>query len=404
MSKDKNKNAILKKDYERVIIPTYAPANFVPKKALGSEVWDQNNKHYIDLGGGIAVNCLGHSNPDLLSVLHDQSKKIWHTSNFFINKPAIELAKSLTDSTFADKVFFSNSGSEANETAIKIARRFYFKTNIKKTEIVSFTNSFHGRSLLNIALGDSETFKEGFGPLPELILKAKFNDLSSVKEIISKNTAAIIIEPIQGESGIQPATKSFLKGLKEICNKHSVLLIFDEIQSGIGRTGSLYAYMQYGVIPDILTTAKGLGGGLPIGATLVTNKLAESLETGTHGSTFGGNPLVCAVANKVLEKVNNPELLEKIIRKEKILVNGLEKISSKYKCFSEIRSAGLWIGCDLKRVGEVRTLLDFCYKEGVIAVSAGTSTLRIAPALNIAEEEITTALERLEKAINKFES
>tara|TARA_B100001123_G_scaffold137708_1_gene159964 strand:- start:1456 stop:1944 length:489 start_codon:yes stop_codon:yes gene_type:complete len=162
--------------------------------------------------------------------------------------------------------------------------------------------------------------------------------------------------------------------------------------------------MKYGVIPDILTTAKGLGGGLPIGATLVTNKLAESLETGTHGSTFGGNPLVCAVANKVLEKVNNPELLEKIIRKEKILVNGLEKISSKYKCFSEIRSAGLWIGCDLKRVGEVKTLLDFCYKEGVIAVSAGTSTLRIAPALNIAEEEITTALERLEKAINKFES
>ena len=402
MSRINEQNEPLKKDYERVILPTYAPADFVIKKAQGSQVWDQNDKNYIDLGGGIAVNCLGHSNPDLLSVLHSQGKRIWHTSNFFISEPAIKLANNLTDLTFANKVFFSNSGSEANEAAIKIARRFFYNNNINKTEILSFSNSFHGRSLLNIALGGSDTFKEGFGPLPELILQANFNDLKSVKKVISNKTAAIIVEPIQGESGIHPASKSFLQGLREICNKKEVILIFDEVQSGVGRTGNLYAYMKYGIKPDILTSAKGLAGGLPIGATLVSNKFSGVLEPGNHGSTFGGNPLVCAVANKVIEIVKDPKLLREVIKKEKKLVNGLKKISLKYGSFKEIRSSGLWIGCDLRKAEEVKTLIELCYEEGLITVSAGNSTLRMAPALNITDEEIKEALKRLEKALGKF--
>ena len=304
--------------------------------------------------------------------------------------------------TFADKVFFCNSGSEANEAAIKIARRFHYLKNDSKDEIISFTNSFHGRSLLNITLGGSAKHKEGFGPFPESIFQAHFNDLKSVEKNISKKTAAIIVEPIQGESGIQPAKKSFLQGLRELCDRNGIVLIFDEVQSGLGRTSHLFAYMKYGVTPDILTTAKGLGGGLPIGATLVKNSYAQALDVGSHGSTFGGNPLVCAVAIKVLELISQPTLLGAIAEKEEILVNGLMDLSLKYHSFDAIRSAGLWIGCDLKRKQEVNTLIDCCYAEGLIVISAGPSTLRLAPALNISKEDLKESLIRLEKALAKF--
>ena len=397
-----DKNKALKATYKRVMVPNYSPTGFIPERAKGSYVWDKNDKHYIDLGGGIAVNCLGHSNPDLLKALSIQSKKIWHVSNYLANESATELAKSLTDLTFADKVFFCNSGSEANEAAIKIARRFHYLKNDSKDEIISFTNSFHGRSLLNITLGGSAKHKEGFGPFPESIFQAHFNDLKSVEKNISKKTAAIIVEPIQGESGIQPAKKSFLQGLRELCDSNGIVLIFDEVQSGLGRTGHLFAYMKYGVNPDILTTAKGLGGGLPIGATLVKNNYAQALDVGSHGSTFGGNPLVCAVAIKVLELISQPTLLGEIAEKEEILVNGLMDLSSKYHSFDAIRSAGLWIGCDLKRKQEVNTLIDLCYAEGLIVISAGSSTLRLAPALNIPKEDLKESLIRLEKALAKF--
>ena len=397
-STDKNKK--LRDLYEQVMLPNYAPADFIPEKASGSSVWDKNNKKFIDFGGGIAVNSLGHSHPKLVSALNEQSKKLWHLSNYISNEPAINLAKQLTDLTFADKVYFSNSGSEANEAAIKMARRYHHEKGNGRDEIIAFNNSFHGRSLLNISLGASDNHRKGFGPFPAGIRHATYNDLSSVKALITAKTAAIIIEPVQGEAGVVAAKQEFLLGVRDLCTQNGVLLIMDEVQSGVGRMGSLFGYMAFGIEPDILTSAKGLGGGIPIGATLTKNDIASSMSVGSHGSTFGGNPMACAVADKVIEIVSNPNFLQEVKEKETLLVNKLEGVSKKHQAFREIRSSGLWIGCELNNNGEVNELLDRCYESGLIAVSAGTSTLRFAPALNISEDEISEGIERLEDALS----
>ena len=400
MNDNTDKNKKLRDLYEKVMLPNYAPADFIPEKASGSSVWDKNNKKFIDFGGGIAVNSLGHSHPKLVSALNEQSKKIWHLSNYISNEPAIDLAKQLTDLTFADKVYFSNSGSEANEAAIKMARRYHHEKGNGRDEIIAFNNSFHGRSLLNISLGASDNHRKGFGPFPSGIRHATYNDLSSVKELISAKTAAIIIEPVQGEAGVIPAKQEFLLGVRDLCTQNGVLLIMDEVQSGVGRMGHLFGYMAFGIEPDILTSAKGLGGGIPIGATLTKNDIASSMSVGSHGSTFGGNPMACAVANKVIEIVSNPDFLQEVKEKETLLVNKLKGVSKKHQAFREIRSSGLWIGCELNNNGEVNELLDRCYKSGLIAVSAGASTLRFAPALNISEDEISEGIERLEEALS----
>lgn len=400
MNDNTDKNKKLRDLYEQVMLPNYAPADFIPEKASGSSVWDKNNKKFIDFGGGIAVNSLGHSHPKLVSALNEQSKKLWHLSNYISNEPAINLAKQLTDLTFADKVYFSNSGSEANEAAIKMARRYHHEKGNGRDEIIAFNNSFHGRSLLNISLGASDNHRKGFGPLPAGIRHATFNDLSSVKALITAKTAAIIIEPVQGEAGVVPAKQEFLVGVRDLCTQNGVLLIMDEVQSGVGRMGNLFGYMAFGIEPDILTSAKGLGGGIPIGATLTKNDIASSMSVGSHGSTFGGNPMACAVADKVIEIVSNPNFLQEVKEKETLLVNKLEGVSKKHQAFREIRSSGLWIGCELNNNGEVNELLDRCYESGLIAVSAGTSTLRFAPALNISEDEISEGIERLEDALS----
>ena len=400
MNDNTDKNKKLRDLYEQVMLPNYAPADFIPEKASGSSVWDKNNKKFIDFGGGIAVNSLGHSHPKLVSALNEQSKKLWHLSNYISNEPAINLAKQLTDLTFADKVYFSNSGSEANEAAIKMARRYHHEKGNGRDEIIAFNNSFHGRSLLNISLGASDNHRKGFGPFPTGIWHATYNDLSSVEELITAKTAAIIIEPVQGEAGVVPAKQEFLLGVRDLCTQNGVLLIMDEVQSGVGRMGDLFGYMAFGIEPDILTSAKGLGGGIPIGATLTKNDIASSMSVGSHGSTFGGNPMACAVADKVIEIVSNPNFLQEVKEKETLLVNKLEGVSKKHQAFREIRSSGLWIGCELNNNGEVNELLDRCYESGLIAVSAGTSTLRFAPALNISEDEISEGIERLEKALS----
>ena len=286
MNKDNNNNIELKGTYEKVMMPNYAPADFIPDRALGSRVWDKNNKEYIDLGGGIAVNSLGHSHPILIKELNEQANKLWHTSNYLANEPAINLAKKLTDLTFAEKVYFSNSGSEANEAAIKIARKFHHDRGENRDELISFENSFHGRSLLNISLGGSDNHKIGFGPLISGVKHAKYNDISSVESLISNKTAAIIIEPVQGEAGVYEVNQAFLKSLRELCDENGTLLIMDEVQSGVGRMGYLFGYMKYDIEPDILTSAKGLGGGMPIGATLTKNNIAPSLSTGTHAVSY----------------------------------------------------------------------------------------------------------------------
>ena len=401
MNKKNDKNKELLSIYEDVMLPNYAPADFIPDRALGSRIWDKNNKEYIDLGGGIAVNSLGHSNPILIKALNDQANKLWHTSNYLSNEPAINLAKKLTELTFAEKVYFSNSGSEANEAAIKIARKFHHDRGENRDELISFENSFHGRSILNISMGGSENHKKGFEPLLSGIKHAKYNDISSVENLISNKTAAIIIEPVQGEAGVYEADKSFLRSLRELCDKNGTLLIMDEVQSGIGRTGHLYGYMKYGIEPDILTSAKGLGGGIPIGATLTKNNIAPSLSTGTHGSTFGGNPIACAVSNKVLEIVSDPTFLDEVQLKEKLMMDLLKEISSKTHVFSGLRSSGLWICCDIKDV-DAFELLDRCYENGLILVTAGNKALRFAPALNISEDDISEGLGNLTKALNQI--
>lgn len=395
--KKNSKNNELRGIYDNVMLPNYSPANFIPKEARGSRIWDQDNKEYIDFGGGIAVNSLGHSHPDLIKALSEQSKKFWHLSNYLSNEPAINLAKKLTDLTFAENVFLSNSGTEANEAAIKIARKFHSSKNNKRNEIVSFQNSFHGRSLLNISLGSSEMHRSGFEPLMPGIKHGEFNNVSNLGSLITKKTAAVIVEPVQGEAGVYTASKEFLKELREECTKQGALLIIDEVQSGIGRMGSLYGYMQYDIKPDIVTSAKGLGGGIPIGATLTTKVIGECMQPGTHGSTFGGNPMSCAVANEVVSIVSEKDFLNDVLEKEQLFLDLLSEFKTK-GIFSEVRSAGLWIGCDLidKAANEV---LDHAYDAGLIMVSAGSSCLRLAPALNITNEEIEQGINLLKEVL-----
>ena len=395
--KQNSKNIKLRGEYDSVMLPNYSPANFVPKKAEGSLVWDQDDKEYIDFGGGIAVNSLGHSHPSLIKALTDQSKKIWHLSNYLTNEPAIKLANKLTELTFAENVFFSNSGSEANEAAIKIARKYHSSRNESRNEIVSFQNSFHGRSLLNISLGSSEMHRNGFEPLMPGIKHGVFNDSSGLDELITEQTAAVILEPVQGEAGVFKATNDFMTKLNEVTSKKGALLIIDEVQSGVGRMGSLYGYMNYNIQPDIVTSAKGLGGGIPIGATLTTRIIGESMQPGTHGSTFGGNPIACAVAHEVLNIVSDEEFLNEVSEKEKLFLNLLSELKN-HGVFSDIRSAGLWIGCDLveKSANEV---LDKAYEQGLILVSAGSNCLRLAPALNISNSEIEKGVEILKQVL-----
>ena len=395
--KQDSKNIKLRGEYDNVMLPNYSPANFVPKKAEGSLVWDQDDKEYIDFGGGIAVNSLGHSHPSLIKALTDQSKKIWHLSNYLTNEPAIKLANKITELTFAENVFFSNSGSEANEAAIKIARKYHSSRNENRNEIVSFQNSFHGRSLLNISLGSSEMHRNGFEPLMPGIKHGVFNDSSGLDELITEQTAAVILEPVQGEAGVFKATNDFMTKLNEVTSKKGALLIIDEVQSGVGRMGSLYGYMKYNIQPDIVTSAKGLGGGIPIGATLTTRIIGKSMQPGTHGSTFGGNPIACAVANEVLNIVSDEEFLNEVSEKEKLFLNLLSELKN-HGVFSDIRSAGLWIGCDLveKSANEV---LDQAYEQGLILVSAGSNCLRLAPALNISNSEIEKGVEILKQVL-----
>ena len=395
--KKNSKNNELRGIYDNVMLPNYSPANFIPKEARGSRIWDQDNREYIDFGGGIAVNSLGHSHPDLIKALSEQSKKFWHLSNYLSNEPAINLAKKLTDLTFAENVFLSNSGTEANEAAIKIARKFHSSKNNQRNEIVSFQNSFHGRSLLNISLGSSEMHRSGFEPLMPGIKHGEFNNVSNLASLITKKTAAVIVEPVQGEAGVYTASKEFLKKLREECTKQGALLIIDEVQSGIGRMGSLYGYMQYDIKPDIVTSAKGLGGGMPIGATLTTKVIGECMQPGTHGSTFGGNPMSCAVANEVVSIVSEKDFLNDVLEKEQLFLDLLSEFKTK-GIFSEVRSAGLWIGCDLidKTANEV---LDQAYDAGLIMVSAGSSCLRLAPALNITNEEIEQGINLLKELL-----
>jgi len=393
--------------FDDVMVPNYAPSAVIPVRGQGSRVWDQQDKEYVDFAGGIAVNSLGHCHPALVGALKEQGEKIWHLSNVMTNEPALRLAKKLVDSTFAEKVYFANSGAESNEAALKLARRWALDVHgSDKTQIIAFKQGFHGRTFFTVTVGGQAAYSDGFGPKPGDIVHAEYNNLDSVKALISDKTCAIMIEPLQGEGGIVSPTDEFIKGVRELCNEHNALLIFDEVQTGAGRLGPLYAYMDLGVTPDILTSAKGLGGGIPIGAMLTTTDIAKHLKIGTHGSTYGGNPLACAVSEAVIDVINTPAVQNGVRAKAQLYVDGLNAINAKYNVFKEIRGKGLLIGAVLNEnyQGKAKDFLVAAMEEGVMTLVAGANIVRFAPSLVIPDEDIAEGLVRFEKAVAKIAS
>ncbi|EKK3984726.1 aspartate aminotransferase family protein [Cronobacter sakazakii] len=397
--------SITRQNFDEWMIPVYAPAAFIPVRAEGSTLWDQEGKEYIDFAGGIAVNALGHAHPKLREALETQAAKIWHTGNGYTNEPVLHLAKRLIDATFADRVFFCNSGAEANEAALKLARKYaHDHYGAQKSGIVAFKNAFHGRTLFTVSAGGQPAYSQDFAPLPPQISHAVFNDLDSAAALINDDTCAVIVEPVQGEGGVVPATKAFLQGLRELCDRHNALLIFDEVQTGVGRTGHLYAYMHYGVTPDVLSTAKALGGGFPIGAMLTTERCAAVMGVSTHGTTYGGNPLAGAVAGQVLDLVNTPEMLNGVKARHDAFVEQLNAMNQRLGLFKEIRGLGLLIGCVLKDeyAGKAKAISLAAAKEGAMVLIAGANVLRFAPALNISHQEIETGLARMARACENW--
>jgi succinylornithine transaminase family protein len=396
--------SVTRATFDEVMVPNYSPAAIIPVKGVGSKVWDQSGKEYIDFVAGIAVNSLGHSHPALLKALHEQGDQLWHVANVLTNEPALRLAKKLVDLTFADKVFFCNSGAEANEAALKLVRRYAFDhVGEEKHEIISTYGSFHGRTLFSVSVGGQAKYKEGFEPTPKGISHVPFNDLEALKAAMSDKTCAVIVEPIQGEGGVYPATQEFLQGARDLCDQYGALLVFDEIQTGVGRTGKLFAYEKYGVTPDVLTSAKALGGGFPIGAMLATDKVAASFVVGTHGSTFGGNPLACAVSEAAVNILSKPEVLAGVEARAETLVAALTDIGARYGLFSEIRHVGLLIGCELTEAfkNRAKEFVIAGYEEGVMLHVAGPNVLRLLPSLVMAEDEMAEGIRRIEKAVQR---
>lgn len=399
-----SKHTLNRETFDQVMVPNYAPPDRIPVRGEGSRVWDQEGREYIDLAGGIAVTSLGHCHPELVSALTEQAGKLWHLSNVLTNEPALELASLLTELTFAERVFFANSGAEANEAAFKLARRYAWQHHgPERHEIVACLNSFHGRTLFTVTVGGQPKYREGFEPVPAGIRHVPFNDMDALESAITDRTCAFVVEPIQGEGGVTPANAEYLKRARELCSERGALLIFDEVQSGVGRTGSLYAYMEFGVTPDILTTAKALGGGFPIGAMLTTAAIASSLGVGTHGSTYGGNPLACAVASKVINIISRQDVLDGVrVRSEK-LRTGLATLNERHGLFRAIRGMGLLIGCEMvpERAGQAKAIMTAAMEEGVLALIAGPDVVRLAPSLIIPEADIDAALKALDRAFGR---
>ncbi len=389
-------------DFDQLMVPVFAPAAFIPVRGEGSRVWDQSGRELVDFTGGIAVNVLGHAHPALVEALTEQAQKLWHVSNVFTNEPALRLAKLLTEATFAERVFFANSGAEANEAAFKLARRYGHEVaGPQKCEIISALNSFHGRTLFTVSVAGQPKYSSGFGPQIEGISHVPYNDLEALKAQISDNTCAVVLEPIQGEGGVLPADQAYLEGVRQLCDQHGALLIFDEVQTGIGRTGELFAYMHYGVVPDILTSAKSLGGGFPISAMLTTEKVAKHFGVGVHGTTYGGNPLACAVGEAVISIVNTHEVLEGVAVRSARFTRELTRMGEQYGVFSHVRGMGLLLGAVLTdawkgRAGEVMAAAQ---QQDLMILQAGPDVVRFAPSLVISDADIDEGLARLERAL-----
>ena len=396
---------ITRKTFDEVMFPCYNPMNMVIKKAHGSYVFDNEGNKYVDLTSGIAVNCLGHTPDGVQKVIKKTCKNLIHVSNIFCNEYTLSLAKKLTSLTGYDKVFFVNSGAEANETALKLARRVAFDDyGAEKNEIISFVNSFHGRTFFSVTVGGQESYSDGFGPKPAAITHIPYNDIATFEKTISDKTCAVILEPIQGEGGIIKADDAFLVKVRELCDKFHAALIFDEVQTGVARSGTLYAYEQTPVKPDILTSAKGLASGLPIGAVLTYDNFAKHFVPGTHGSTFGGNALACSVGCYVLDKVSDKKFLENVKATSEYIKASIRKLDEKHHVFDDVRGEGLLMGLVLnkKYSGKSGALQKECFKHKLLTLTAHGDVLRLAPALNIKKSVVDEAMKLLDKALTDF--
>ena len=380
------------------VLPTYnrAPLQFV--KGEGAWLIEADGRRFLDLGAGIAVNALGHAHPALVEALTSQAQNLWHVSNLYQIPQQQALADKLVETTFADTVFFTNSGTESCELAVKMARKyFYDKGQPDRVEIITFEGSFHGRSSAGIAAAGSEKMTKGFGPLLPGFVHLPWNDHDAVAAAINDKTAAILIEPVQGEGGIRPLPDSCMKGLRDLCDEHGILLILDEVQCGVGRTGKLFAHEWAGITPDIMMVAKGIGGGFPLGAVLATEDAASGMTAGTHGSTYGGNPLGCAVGCAVMDAVADPDFLAEVNRKAGLLRQKLEGlVASHPEVFEEVRGSGLMLGLKCKAVNI--DVVNAGYDNEVVTVPAADNVIRLLPPLNLTDEDIAEALQRLEKA------
>jgi acetylornithine/N-succinyldiaminopimelate aminotransferase len=386
------------------VLPTYnrAPLNFV--KGEGAWLTEKDGRRFLDLGAGIAVNALGHAHPALVEALTSQAQALWHVSNLYEIPQQQALADKLVEHSFADTVFFTNSGTEACELAVKMARKyFYEKGQPERVEIITFDGSFHGRSSAGIAAAGGDKLTKGFGPLLPGFVHLAFGDLDGVTNAISEKTAAIMIEPVQGEGGIRPVPDAELKALRAICDAHGLLLILDEVQCGVGRTGKLFAHEWAGIAPDIMMSAKGIGGGFPLGAVLATEEAASGMTAGTHGSTYGGNPLGCAVGCAVIDHVADPDFLAGVNRKAGLLRQKLEGLVAAHpEVFEEVRGAGLMLGLKCKAANI--DVVNAGYANEVITVPAADNVIRLLPPLTLTDEDIAEAVTRLDKAAAQIEA
>lgn len=397
---------VSRQTFDEVLVPTYAPAAMVPVRASGLDLWDQEGKHYLDFTSGIAVTALGHANPEVNEALTKQLNTLWHIGNGYTNEPVLRLASALIDATFAERAFFCNSGAEANEAALKLARKYaHGKFGPHKSRIVSCLSSFHGRTLFTVSVGGQPKYTEGFEPLPQDLSHIPYNDIEAARAAITDDVAAVIVEPIQGEGGVIPGNPDYLKALREFCDKTGALLVFDEVQSGMGRCGTLFAYEQMGVQPDVLTSAKALGNGYPIGAMLTTTEIAQYLAVGTHGTTYGGNPLASSVGLKVLELINQPAFLGRVKEAGAKVMANLQQLAADYpQVFGQPRGMGLLIGLPMAEgvKGRSKDYTKLCEKLGLMLLIAGPDVVRLAPALVVSDEQIVEADRLMRAAVTEF--
>jgi acetylornithine/N-succinyldiaminopimelate aminotransferase len=385
------------------LMPVYPRSPVRPVRGAGVYLYGEQGERYLDFAAGIAVNILGHGHPHVTKAIQDQAATLMHVSNLYGSPQGEAFAKRLCDLTFADTVFFTNSGVEAVECAIKTARRYHYaKGNGHKHDLISFSNAFHGRTMAAVSATDQAKMIDGFAPLLPGFKVREFNDLEGALAAIDENTAGFLVEPIQGEGGIRPGTHEFLSGLRAACDEHDLMLVFDEVQTGVARTGQLYAYQHYNVVPDIMASAKGIGGGFPMGACLASQKAASGMVIGTHGSTYGGNPLAMAAGQAVFDIVANEEFLAQVRQKGERLRAALEQMIPNHDhLFESVRGVGLMLGIRMKT--DSRAFVTYLRTKGLLTVSAGDNVMRVLPPLNIEEEHIREFVETLSAAASEYE-